>query len=59
VNNARELATTTASETGYLTIFNTWYGKIGQIVLPLLSQSNRRAMWDVYSKRFAIVHGRH
>jgi len=50
---AESLALDIASETGYKTIHNTWYGAIGGKVNPLLSQSNSRKMWKHLSTTFA------
>ena len=50
---AETLARNIASETGYKTIYNTWYGKIGERVTPYVSQNTSRKMWDSLSARFA------
>jgi len=50
---AETLARKIASETGYKTIFNTWYGKVGEKVTHYLSQAKSRKMWDFLSTIFA------
>ena len=50
---AESLARNISLKTGYKTIYNTWYGKLGERITPYLSQSNSRKMWSYLSSRFA------
>jgi len=50
---AEKLAVELASETGYKTIYNTWYGTVGQKITPFLSESTSRKMWAYLSVKFA------
>jgi hypothetical protein len=50
---AESMARYIASQTGYKTVYNTWYGALGQGVTPFLSQSCSRWMWVNLSAKFA------
>lgn len=50
---AEELARSIATETGYKTIYNTWYGALGEKITPFLSQKLSRKMWSSLSTKFA------
>jgi hypothetical protein len=50
---AESMARNIASQTGYKTVYNTWYGALGQGVTPYLSQSCSRWMWVNLSAKFA------
>jgi hypothetical protein len=50
---AESLARNIAAQTGYKTIYHTWYGALGQRVTPFLSQSTSRRMWAALSAKFA------
>ncbi|MCL6294916.1 DUF6443 domain-containing protein [Jejuia spongiicola] len=47
---ARALA---QNDSGMMTIYNTWYGRLGETISPYLSKTNSRAMWDKFSYLYA------
>ncbi|WP_299362860.1 RHS repeat-associated core domain-containing protein [Winogradskyella sp.] len=41
------------NDNSVMTIFDTWYGKVGDMLTPLMSKNNARVMWDKLSYIYA------